>query len=168
MRRGRHLLALWAAITVAVAPALWTTTAVALPLPEGGAAGACVIVSLADVIFGNYDPVSGAPSDTVGQIGIKCSGITIATIKLGPSKGSSGFWPRSMVSGTTNTLPYNLYQDAARATVWGDGTSSTSFVTWAPPGGEGYLVFSVYGRIAAGADASPGVYVDHVEITNDF
>jgi spore coat protein U-like protein len=160
------LLALWAAITVAAAPDLWTASAFALPPEEEGAAAECKIALVANVIFGNYDPVSGASADTVGQIGVKCAGATIVTIKLGPGNGG-GFWPRSMTSGA-DTLPYNLYQDAARTTVWGDGTSSTSFVTWAPPGGDGYLVFSAYGRIAAGVDASPGVYADKLLVTVDF
>jgi spore coat protein U-like protein len=62
------------------------------------------------------------------------------------------------------TLGYNLYRDAARSLVWGDGTSGTTFPTgrfvFNPPsfGNNQQAQFTVYGRIPANQNPAAGTY----------
>ena len=74
------------------------------------------------------------------------------------------------LSSGMNTLSYNLYADAGRTSVWGDGTGGSVAVEssvlldvlgWAPT-----QSFTVYGRIGAGqTGAVPGSYADTVSVT---
>ena len=91
---------------------------------------------------------------------------------LSLSRGSSGtFAPRQMRAGTAN-LSYNLFRDAARAQVWGDGTNSTGTVA----GTANFVWFqtsqssnhTVYGRVPALQNASPGSYTDTIVLTITF
>jgi spore coat protein U-like protein len=68
-----------------------------------------------------------------------------------------------MTSGS-NSLTYGLYTNAARTTVWGDGTGSTATVT--NTGSGSAQNFTVYGRIPAGQTSTPaGIYADTVSVT---
>ena len=83
--------------------------------------------------------------------------------------GAASYAPRRLSSGM-NTLSYNLYADAGRTSVWGDGTGGSVAVEssvlldvlgWAPT-----QSFTVYGRIGAGqTGAVPGSYADTVSVT---
>ena len=73
-----------------------------------------------------------------------------------------------MASGS-NTLNYNLYRDAARTTIWGDGSGGTSFfqvsvLPLLPTSGT----VTVYGRIPALQDAHTGSYSDSIVATITF
>ena len=71
-----------------------------------------------------------------------------------------------MASGAVNRVRYDIFQDAARTTVWADvGTA----------GAEAYnatskaaTVLNVYGRIPAGQDVVVGAYTDTVTATIQF
>jgi spore coat protein U-like protein len=115
----------------------------------------------AGVSFGAYDPLAGAAVDGVGTITVSCPASTPFTIDLGPGGGS--YAARQMQSGAA-TMSYNLYTDAARLTVWGDGTSGTSRVSDSSSGGD----YTVYGRIPAGQNLPAGAYNDSVQITVTF
>ena len=61
-----------------------------------------------------------------------------------------------------NTIPYAIYSDAPLSTNWGNtiGTDTVSGT------GSGILqVFTVYGKIPAGATAPAGAYTDTVTVT---
>jgi spore coat protein U-like protein len=64
-------------------------------------------------------------------------------------------------------LSYNLYLDAARISVWGDGSGGTS--TYGPlQPAEGSTSIPIYGRAPGGQNASPGNYSDTVVVTLVF
>lgn len=111
--------------------------------------------------FGSYDVFSSRSLDSAGTISISCDMATTYTIALGPGGGSYAL--RIMLSGT-HTLNYNLYIDAARTIVWGDGTGSTEIMT----NNAASANHTVYGRIPARQNAYVGSYSDTITVTLNF
>lgn len=122
------------------------------------------------VHFGNYDAFSSTPLDAAGTITVSCSGnVNRATVTLSVSSTSGTFNPRRMKrSGGNDFLDYNVYTDAARTAILGDGTGGTSSVRpHRPPGPPAPWSASIamYGRIPPGQDASVGTYSDTLTAT---
>lgn len=143
----------------------------ALVLSSQSAWAACSI-SAQPTSFGNYNPLSITPLDAAGQVTVNCSFLvsllTTYTVKL--STGSSGTYsPRQMQSGT-NTLSYNLYLDALRLLIWGNGSAGTSFATNTQLIGIGGFSqsYPVYGRIPAQQNIAPATYSDTITVTLDY
>jgi spore coat protein U-like protein len=65
-------------------------------------------------------------------------------------------------------LGYNLFRDAARTTIWGDGTSGTSVYFDASPPKDTNVNVTVYGRVSAGQDVSAGTFADTISATINF
>lgn len=129
-------------------------------------------VTATPVSFGSYNVFNAGPLDATGTITVRCTSLLSLfvnyTIKL--SKGLSGSYaPRQMANGT-NRLNYNLYTDATRLTVWGDGSAGTSFIS------NGILVVllgitvnhTVYGRVPALQNVVVGSYSDNITVTLTF
>jgi spore coat protein U-like protein len=140
-------------------------TVVVLGASTAHAAPSCTI-STTSVNFGNYNVFTGSATDSTGTITIDCNG-SAHDIFVTLSKGaSSSYSPRTMLKGS-EALSYNLYRDAARSSIWGDGTGGTSTYTNAnPPNGP--LNVSIYGRVPAGQDVSAGAYSDTVSAVINF
>lgn len=115
-------------------------------------------ISPQSVNFGNYDTLSGQQLDGVGTISVNCDATATFTISL--SSGAGSFNARQLSSGS-NSLGYNLYTDASRLSVWGDGTGSTTTVSESATSGN----FTVYGRIPADQNVPAGTYSDTVTVT---
>ena len=145
----------------------------ALLLVAGTPAGAQQVCSASSspVSFGLYDPQSSATIDNVGSISdtvawqVTVSLLMAYTVKL--SSGNSGaLSQRKMLSGA-NSLNYQVYTDAARSNIWGDGSSGTSFIS------DGYLLqvltpvvkhYTVYGRVPGSQNVKAGSYLDTLTI----
>lgn len=144
--------------------------AAALLFASGGAhAQNCTVAVNGVLSFGVYTIV--APADSVTTLTIDCQRINQApnrtvnyTVKL--TSGPGSFVNRLMTHLTLpgETLGYNLYRDAARSLVWGDGTSGTTYQTgqfvFNPPsfGNTQQAQFTVYGRIPANQNPAAGTY----------
>lgn len=115
-------------------------------------------VSPQDVHFGQYDPTSASPTETVGNITITCDVQTAFEIALGPGTGT--YAARTMTSGA-NAMTYNLYSDPQRTIVWGDGGGGSNTVSAATVEHD----FPVYGRATARQNLPAGAYTDIVTIT---
>ena len=107
------------------------------------------------------DLLAGLTSSTTFSVSCTTNGSgDPAILNIGLSAGSGNIAQRTQVRGST-ALAYNLYQDAARTTVWGD----TGAAQYAQPisGNVNNLSITIYGKIdntpANLADA-PGVYSD--------
>jgi spore coat protein U-like protein len=116
------------------------------------------------VAFGPYDPIGAnatLPRDATGQLAYRCrrAGPLIA---LSPGAGGS-FSPRLLRQGT-QTLGYNLYRNAGRTEVWGDGSGGTFTLL----GAAGRQTVTLYGRIFPGQPAAAGAYADTVIATLNF
>jgi spore coat protein U-like protein len=129
------------------------------------AAPSCTIATTS-VNFGSYNVFTGSATDSTGTITIDCNGSAHDIIVTLSKGASSSFSPRTMTKGS-EVLSYNLYRDAARTTVWGDGSGGTSTYTNPnPPNAP--LNVTVYGRVPAGQDVSAGVYSDTVSAVINF
>jgi spore coat protein U-like protein len=129
----------------------------------------CSVTFVTGVAFGAYDVFSASPVDSVGSIAYECVGVgpsDAVAIELSLGDGA-GFSSRRLVQGT-HSLEYDLYVDAARTTVWGNGTSGTSRYQQIVPAEGSPTSVPVYGRIPAGQNAAVGVYSDTVIATIVF
>lgn len=129
------------------------------------AAPSCKGVTTTSVAFGVYNPISATPTDSLGTISYFCPGALAPVISINAG-GSGTFSPRQMVSAFSDVLGYNLYADAARTIVWGDGTGGTSTV----PGTTSTkpATANVYGRIFPGQSVGSGSYSDTLTVTINF
>jgi spore coat protein U-like protein len=133
--------------------------------PAASAVSRCSIMNSAGVSFGVYNSHHAAPLDSAGSVAVECVGVAASdtvTIAIGRSRHGT-FIPR-MMSGPSSRFEYNLYLDAARTTVWGDGTSGTSTYVLRPVDGQTVSV-PIFGRIPAHQNLPPGVYSDLLILT---
>lgn len=80
------------------------------------------------VAFGAYDPTSSASLDTTGSVTLDCDGGFQAVLSLSAGNGAKASYSdgRKMTRGGGGaTLTYNLYANAARTQVLGDGTGGS-------------------------------------------
>jgi spore coat protein U-like protein len=115
--------------------------------------------------FGAYDPVTAsAPLDTTGNVEVLCNQLNLVLVTL--DQGSGSYAQRTLRQ-AGEVLNYNLYTDAARSSVWGDGNYGTDF---------GFDLcfrktacdFTIYGRIPAAQDVGVGTYIDTIGVTIYF
>lgn len=147
---------------------LWLAALLLVFAPRPCVAQLCTVTTQG-VSFGTYDPLVAAPLDGLGSVGYQCLlglfGGTI-TIDLGPGS-STNIMARTMMF-VSQPLPYNLYTDAARLHVWGNGTIGDNVTRNIP----GSILTSgsvpVYGRVPAQQSVSAGLYIDTIVVTIIF
>lgn len=116
--------------------------------------------------------MSNVPVDSVGSVSYQCTTqgelgagqLLPITIDLG--KGSSGSYTSRSLYRSSEALNYNLYLDAARTTIWGDGTGSTSRFSANLQTTSGTI--PIYSRVPARQDISAGSYTDTPTVTINF
>jgi spore coat protein U-like protein len=70
---------------------------------------------------------------------------------------------------SSNQLFYNLFLDAARTIVWGDGTGGTQFYfSQNPQPNNQNISVPIYGRMPALQDVKVGNYGDTITVTLNF
>lgn len=131
----------------------------------GSARAACTIQATAGPAFGVYDPLAGTPLDAAGSVTYRCTPRKPA-VWLSP--GSSGTYAARTLRSGANAIRYNLYLDAARTVVWGDGSGGTSVDVANPAPGNSTKSIPVYGRIPPQQDAAAGTYSDTIVVTFAF
>jgi spore coat protein U-like protein len=126
-------------------------------------------VSATGVSFGTYDILAAAPNDSTGSVVLQCSP-SDKNIRVTLSAGSSGTYTARTLKQGSDQLLYNLFRDAARTIVWGDGSGGTSVLlmtNWT--GGPNVSqTHPIYGRMPAQQDAAAGTYNDSVVVTINF
>ena len=149
--------------------ALGVAAAIAASSVRAEALTSCGLVSITGVAFGAYDVFAPSPVDSMGSITLSCTGVLASdTITVDLSRGSSAsFLPRHMQNGPY-VLDYNLYLDAARTQVWGDGTSGSSHSGPFQPADGTNTTLNVYGRIPALQNAQAGAYGDTIVVTINY
>jgi len=145
----------------------WTLAiTVALAVLASSEAQAACTISTTNVAFGTYNVFNSSPTDSTGSITFKC-GFFDFNILVALSQGASGsYFPRTLRRGS-GPLPYNLYRDAARTSVWGNGSGGTSQYTNPWSFGQ-TITLTIYGRVDPGADVSAGTYADSIVATVNF
>lgn len=126
-----------------------------------------------DLAFGEIQLQNETSTDAQSTLEVSCTRTTPYTVALssGANAEGGGVSNRAMVAtvgDTTERLTYQLYLDAARTSVWGDGSGTNSSVKQGT--GNGLLLASpqqltVYGRVQAGQDVPPATYTDTVTAT---
>ena len=153
-------------MTPRILPSLGAALAVALAATGARATTSCSFTTVVGVSFGSYNMLATSPLDSTGSFTFNCAGVggtDTITINLGHGAAPS-YWPRQMVRGAVS-LAYNLFVNAARTQVWGDGTSSTyHYGPVTPPNGADVTV-PIYGRVPAGQIVTAGTYGDTIVIT---
>lgn len=153
-------------------PAVIGLVAAALALPPAARAATCS-VSATELAFGTYRSNSATDVDTTADITVRCvddgSGFDPAyTISIGP--GLNGQWHPRAMRGDAAPLEYNLFVDASRLLVWGDGTGGTTAVSGLIDlPGTTTTTHTAYGTIPARqAAVAPGLYTDLLTITISY
>lgn len=129
-------------------------------------AQAACSVAPTSVAFGVYSPLNVAPTDTAGTLRVSCDTTTVGYTLLLTPGGAGSYSPRRLAGGSY-TLAYNLYADALRTVVWGDGSGGTTTVSgaFALPGA---IDHTVYGRVPAQQNVGAGTYTDTITVTLNF
>lgn len=130
-----------------------------LLLPTGVHA-ACT-VNVTGVAFSNYDIFAVADSLSTGTVDVRCNPTTNYTVTL--STGSGTYASRKMTKGASQLL-YNLYTDASRVTIWGDGTAGTSTVQ----DHSNKKTYTIYGKVPARQNPAMGAHSDTIVVTVTF
>jgi spore coat protein U-like protein len=120
-------------------------------------------LSAASISFGNYDVFSPNHLDSIGQLVFRCAP-NDNNVAISLSRGGSpSFSPRRLVN-VGSFINYNLYLDAARSVVWGDGSGGTqTYFISNPKPNNADIAVPVYGRISAGQSAAAfGNYSDTI------
>jgi spore coat protein U-like protein len=125
------------------------------------AGAATCSVGIVGVVFGTYNTLSGQSLDGAGSVSVTCDVTDSFVIAL--SSGHGSFAARQLQDGAISMV-YNLYTDAQRSIIWGDGTSGTTTVS----GGATSATFTVYGRIPGGQNLGAGTYSDTINVTLEF
>ena len=153
--------------------------AVALFAAAPALGGATCTVAATGVSFGAYVISLVTPTDSSGNVTVTCNyvppgGAVGVNITTALSTGISGTYsPRQMASGPAR-LNYNLFVDAARTFVWGNGLSGTRVATDSFTVGPGVgngtraSALPVYGRVPAQQLVGTGAYSDTIVVTVTF
>jgi spore coat protein U-like protein len=154
-------------------------TVLALLGAQAALAGVNCTVVTTGISFGAYDISLATPTDSTGQITVTCTYVapgaaTAVDFQASLSTGaSSSYTPRQMASGPAR-LNYNLFLDAARSSIWGNGLSGTSIATGelrvGPGVGNGTrsAQLPLYGRVPAQQAVPMGPYSDTIVVTLTF
>ncbi len=121
------------------------------------------LVATTPLAFGTYSVDRASPTDATGSIITTCTYGTPYTISLDAGTGTGATMAvRKMKSGS-NTLNYAIYTGSNHASIWGDGSASTS--TMGATAGLLPDTYPVYGRIPPTQQSPTGIYTDAVTVT---
>lgn len=119
---------------------------------------ACTLTG-ADIQFGAYMIGQTSDSDAQDNITYNCGADRNVTLELDFGGNPNGTTNRNMIGAVNSQLlPYNLYQDVTRTTVWGEGAAGLDV----PDTEAGNVDVPVFGRIDGGAGAPADTYSDTV------
>lgn len=125
-------------------------------------------MTVTNLSFGTYDASAAAPRDSTGSVTVQCSSpFTInSNFDIMLSTGGSGSYATRQMAKGTDRLNYNVYADAARTQLWGNGSNGT-YLLRATVSGTTFFTANAtgYGRIAAGQWNPAGTYTDTLVVT---
>lgn len=99
---------------------------------------------------------------------ITCSFADSYSIALNVGTGGGTFATRTLANGG-NTLNFNVYSDAGRTTVWGDGSAGAPALVGMATGGGTPNDLTVYSRVLGGQTGKPeGTYSSTITATATF
>jgi spore coat protein U-like protein len=123
--------------------------------------------SVTSIAFGDVDTLISTNQDASGSVSVSCSGLILSrvegTISVGTGSGGASGSLRDL-QGPGAQLSFQLYKDAARSQVLGNGTAPINGTALAFASGSLLLNYSFnvpfYGRVFGGqTSAPPGSYL---------
>lgn len=136
-------------------------------------AQAACSVEATPIAFGAYNGVTKAEVRTIATVTVRCTDLIVLTnytISLSP--GQSGTATNRYISSGADRLDYQVFADAARTQILGDGspgTVSRSGSVAAIIGlGSSSSSIQIYPSIRGGQSPSPGVYTDTLTVTVSY
>lgn len=153
------------------------TVTLALLLCASLPSQATLCVALATPLsFGLYDSLLAVGNETTALVTVTCTpGLfdplaTPYTLTIAGT-GTGGDTVRSLGSGS-NRLHYQVYKDAARSVVWGNGGTSGPGVTGSTvssaPLVPSLQIQTAYARMPARQVVAPGIYLGSLLVTVDY
>ena len=139
----------------------------ALLLCATGADAAQCSVSTGSVSFGTYNVFAAAHNDSTGSVTLNCNGGAQSVAVAISRGGASSFALRRMLK-STEQLRYNLFLDAARSIIWGDGSSGSQLNIVGNPPNNQDVTLTMFARVPAAQDVSAGSYTDSVTVTVNY
>lgn len=115
--------------------------------------------------FGALTPQAATTATALGTVVLTCRGTTgeLMRYQLQLTRGQGSYRQRIMQSGAAR-LAYNLYLDADRTRIWGDGSEGTGELSEVVrlPGPVYRRLYPIYGRILSTGTVDAKPYVDTV------
>lgn len=134
---------------------------------SGRAEAAWCTVSAGSVNFGTYNVFDAQPTDSTGTITLHCGG-NARNVAIMISRGGTLFYAYRFMNKFLELLFYNLYQDASRTVIWGDGSGGSQMEILSSVPNNREVDLTIYGRIPAGQDVTGGSYSDTVIVTVQY
>jgi len=125
-------------------------------------------ISVGPLVFGPYDPVEANRTtalDGATVVNLTCTKGTIAEITMDDGRHAPAGNQRAMAGPGGQTLQYELYLEAARATRWGLSGAGLRLPASAS---TAFRALTVYGRVPPGQDVQVGTYEDEVVVSVRF
>ncbi|HEX2831229.1 MAG TPA: spore coat U domain-containing protein [Burkholderiales bacterium] len=157
----------WLVVLGLVLPGLAVAATATTTFTVSGTVVPTCTMSAAALNFGTAIPNPiNAPIDVTSTVTATCSAGAPYTIAMSVGTGAGATYSgRSMTAGG-NGLTYNLYNDAGRTSIWGDGTGGSNLSRGSGTGAA--TVHTVYGRIRSGQSVPTGTYTDAITVTINF
>lgn len=149
--------------------------ALAVACPAFAFAASCTL-TLSGMTFGAYDVLTPTALDTTSAINVACTRTVFPNERvnytLTASVGNGTSYANRSMAQAAERLNYNLYRNAARSQIWGNGTGGSRTITGThnlsnafPNRNRNHIV---YGRIPALQNVAAGNYLDTLAITLTF
>lgn len=154
----------------------WTVAVFAVLAFDSAHALDCTFLT-SGVAFGVYDAALATPTDSTGNATLRCTHVGGGAVKtsytIALSRGGSGSFVQRQLRAGSSVLNYNLFTDATRTRVWGDGSAGSAIVAGTLLVNPGNFVINearhpIYGRIPAQQSADSGIYADQILVTVTF
>jgi spore coat protein U-like protein len=124
-------------------------------------------ISVAPLVFGNYDVLDAAPKTAQADVTLFCSKGSKPKVSL--NGGSNASFPRQMNSSGADKLTYDLFTDNTYVTVWGDGTNGSIVTAPSNSTGSGNAItLTIFGKIPELQDKTQDAYSDTVTASVTF
>jgi len=131
---------------------------------KGPDESSCTIVAV-PVVFGSYNVTSPAPLDSYSLLWFNCGEDAVHHVRIEIGAGFSGMIAARRMQGPGGYINYNLYLDAVRQVIWGDGSQgSQTFEMDNPAPNQDHMV-PIYGRVPPMQAVSQGHYDDALTVT---
>jgi spore coat protein U-like protein len=124
--------------------------------------------SAAAMDFGKLDVLNAGANPIEGNLSVTCTNGTAWTASADKGAGEGATIATRVLTGAAagSLLSYNLYTDAQRNTIWGDGQNNTG--TLSGIGSGTATDTTIYAKATPAASMKPDTYQDTVGITINY